>query len=511
MTVIAKFETTPLEEIAPEVQRVKRAFATGKSKDLAWRKKQIRAIGNMVKENCAAIVKAMQADLWNKAKFEIELSEVAGVISECVEALNNLDKWVRPQPQSKSIMHIGAGCYIEPQPKGVVLVISAWNYPVSLLLNPAVDALAAGNMVVLKPSEITAHTAALMTQLLPKYLDRDAFTVVNGAVKETTELLGSRFDHIIYTGNCQVGKIVMTRAAEHLTPVTLEMGGKCPVVIDSNVDLETTANRLTWGKWMNAGQTCIAPDYILCPPELQDKLVAELKKSLEKFYGSDAAKSEDYCHIVSDRQFNRLKALLDKSGQPAVGGKTDSSKRYIEPTIFKDVSPSHPLMEEEIFGPILPIVPIRDVDEAVKFINAREKPLALYVFSKDKKMVEFVKNNTSSGGFMSNHTILHAGVLTLPFGGTGNSGMGAYHGYTGFMEFSHKRAVLTKPHGLEFMNKDLYAPYTEETLEKLKKLLFKEMPAEGTSMSSMLLKGSVLVGAGAVLFHMLNGSSMRLR
>ncbi|KAJ7308815.1 hypothetical protein JRQ81_008083 [Phrynocephalus forsythii] len=364
-------------------------------------------------------------------------------------------------------MTLGDEVYIQREPFGVVLIIGAWNYPFSLIIHPLVGAIAAGNAVVIKPSEISEHTAKLFQELIPQYLDKELYPVINGGVPETTEVLKQRFDHILYTGNSTVGRIIMEAAAKHLTPVTLELGGKSPCYIDKNCDLDVACRRITWGKYMNCGQTCIAPDYILCDPSIQDEIVKRVEKALKDFYGDDVKKSPDYERIVNQRHFKRIMGLLE--GQKAVlGGDVDEAECYIAPTILTNVSPSAKVMQEEIFGPILPIIPVKDLEEAIRFINEREKPLALYVFAKDKKIIKRMIAETSSGGVTANDVLMHYSVPGLPFGGVGNSGMGAYHGRHSFETFSHRRSCLVRSLAMESVNKLRYPPASQKKVDWMK-------------------------------------------
>jgi acyl-CoA reductase-like NAD-dependent aldehyde dehydrogenase len=329
-------------------------------------------------------------------------------------------------------------------------------------------ALAAGNCVVLKPSEVTPHTSQLLAELVPKYLDRDAVALVEGGVEETTELLEQRFDHIMYTGNGAVGRIVMEAASKHLTPVTLELGGKSPCIVDKTAKLEVTAKRIAWGKFMNAGQTCIAPDYLLVERGMEAPLVEALRKAIHGFYGNDPRQSPDFGRIVNVRHHRRLASLL-KDGKPLLGGEADEEALYIAPTLLSDVDPSSAVMTEEIFGPILPVLMVDSVDDAVRFINRRDKPLALYVFSERSDVVDAVVAQTSSGGVCVNGTILHIGNPNMPFGGVGESGMGAYHGRSTFDTFSHQKSVMRRGTWLDI--KLMYPPYGESKLNMIKKLL----------------------------------------
>jgi aldehyde dehydrogenase (NAD+) len=357
---------------------------------------------------------------------------------------------------------------IYKDPLGVVLVIAPWNYPFQLAMAPVVGAIAAGNAVVLKPSEVAPATSRLMAELLPRYTDSQAVKVVEGAVAETTRLLEERFDHIFYTGNGTVGRVVMAAAAKHLTPVTLELGGKSPTIIDDDVDLELAIRRIVWGKFYNAGQTCVAPDYILCHERVRPRALELLKRTIEEFYGTDPKKSADYGRIVNERHHARLMTLMD-SGRVVVGGDADASDRYIAPTVLADVSPDSPVMADEIFGPILPVLSVQDVDEAIRFVNARPKPLALYVFTKREQTRDAVLERTSSGGASVNHVWLHLANHDLPFGGVGPSGMGAYHGKATFDTFVHKKSVLEKTTAMD--PPVLYPPYTAQKRKILKRLL----------------------------------------
>ncbi|KAJ7372496.1 Aldehyde dehydrogenase 3 member B1 [Desmophyllum pertusum] len=336
---------------------------------------------------------------------------------------------------------------------------------------PLTGAIAAGNCAVIKPSEVSSAAAELVEKLIPKYLDQDCFTVINGGVEETQCLLKNcKFDKIFYTGGSAVGKLVMEAAAKNLTRVTLELGGKSPCYIDKDSDLEMVTKRISWGKFANAGQTCVAPDYILCHPDIQDELIKRFKETLFDFYGEDPKESPDYARIVNKKHFNRLKSLM-KNGTCAIGGETDESENYIAPTVITGVKPTDPLMENEVFGPLLPIVDIESLDDAIDFINDRDKPLALYIFSNDKSKVQRIMNNTSSGGFLANDTVVHAAVTTLPFGGVGGSGMGAYHGKFSFDSFSHKKGCVLKKQSMESFNSMRYPPYEEKRFGWLRWLI----------------------------------------
>ncbi|KAI4459194.1 aldehyde dehydrogenase [Holotrichia oblita] len=396
----------------------------------------------MLDENEKEMLAAVKKDL-NKSNMESVLTEIAIVKNETISLINNLEEWAAPEKAAKPLVNLTDDALIYKDPYGVVLVMGAWNYPIQLPLLPFAAAIAAGNAVVIKPSEVSEATADFLGKTIPKYLDNQCYPVICGGIPETTELLKERFDYIFYTGNSYVARIVHTAANKHLTPLTLELGGKSPVYIDKSTDMDVTANRILWGKCINAGQTCVAPDYILCTKEVEEEFVEAAKKVLKKFYGENPQQSKDYCRIVNDKHFKRISALLN-SGKVAVGGKTDVQEKYIEPTILIDVNGDDAVMQEEIFGPILPIVSVRDVNEAITFINSHEKPLALYIFSKDKEVTHEIIDRTSSGGICVNDTIMHLSLPSLPFGGVGESGMGCYHGKFSFDTFVHKRSVLIR-------------------------------------------------------------------
>ena len=349
----------------------------------------------------------------------------------------------------------------------LALIISPWNYPVNLVLEPMTAALAAGNAVALKPSELAPATSSLIARVLPRYLDERAFTVFEGGVDVSTAVLKEQFDHIFFTGSTAVGRIVMRAAAEHLTPVTPELGGKSPVIVADDADLDVAASRIAWGKTFNAGQTCIAPDYVLVSERSRDELVDKIAAAWTKFFGDDVAGSADFGRIVNGRHHQRLVDLLD--GQTvAVGGDHDADTRFLEPTIVVDPDPASPLMTEEIFGPILPVLTVDSIDAAIDFVNDRPKPLALYAFTSDDELSGKIMGSTSSGGGCINHTLLHFTPHELPFGGVGPSGMGRYHGQAGFDTFSNLRGILRKPTAID--PPLLYPPYTERKVDILKKL-----------------------------------------
>lgn len=418
------------------------AFASGRSRGLGWRAGQLAALDRLLAENGAEIEGALAADLGRPA-LEAHLSEVRAVRAELRFARRRLRRWARPRRVGVPAVLRPARGSIDRQPLGTVLIIAPWNYPVNLLLTPLIGALAAGNTAVLKPSELSPHTSALLAQLVPRYLDAEAIRVVEGGVAETTELLAERWDHIFYTGNGRVGRIVLAAAARHLTPVTLELGGKSPVWVDETADLAAAARWIVSGKFLNAGQTCVAPDYLLTTPALQPRLVAELGRHITAMYGEQPRESADLGRIVSSQHLDRLIGLLPAGGA-AIGGDWDRDDRYLAPTVLTGVSRDDPVMQQEIFGPILPVLTVRDPAAAIEAIAAGEKPLTISVFSRDRRVRSAFRAGTSSGSIVLNAVGVQLIALKLPFGGVGESGMGAYHGEESLRRFSHERSVLAK-------------------------------------------------------------------
>jgi aldehyde dehydrogenase (NAD+) len=454
----------PVSQIPDTVARLRRTFDSGRTRPLEWRRAQLEGLVAFARENSDALVAALQADM-GKPDLEARAADIGQVVQEGRLALKNLKKWTRPE--GAGWLPVLGRSFVQRDPLGVVLIIAPWNYPVGLLLSPLVGAVAAGNAAVLKPSEVTAHTSAAIAELLPRYVDGDAIAVVEGGVEETTALLDERFDHVFYTGNGSVGRIVMEAAAKHLTPVTLELGGKSPCIVDKTAKLDVTARRIAWGKFLNAGQTCIAPDYVLVEKSAEEGLVEALRTAVHDFYGDDVTASGDYTRIVNRRHHERLSKLL-VGEEVAFGGGTDPERCTIEPTVLRNVSPDAPIMQDEIFGPILPVIGVEDVGEAIDFVNRREKPLALYLFSDDDDAARRVLGETTSGGACVNGTILHIGNSSMPFGGVGPSGMGAYHGRFTFETFSHRKAVLKR--GLRFDPKIMYPPYTRRKTKMVRKM-----------------------------------------
>jgi aldehyde dehydrogenase (NAD+) len=463
MSAAQKITVSTLDAAAL-VGRLRASFRTDRTRPIGWRRTQLRRLNDLLVENEDRIVAALAADL-GRPRPEAVLGEIQYVKSEIQDTLRHLADWMEPEYVSAPLFVQPATAYRAPEPLGVVLVIAPWNYPILLALGPVVGALAAGNCLVLKPSEVTEQSSALLAELLPRYLDPECIAVVEGGATESTALLEQRWDHIFFTGGERVGKIVMTAAAKHLTPVTLELGGKSPCIVDDTANMKVSARRILWGKKLNAGQTCIAPDYVLVTESAKARLVEALEATMAEFFGSDVQASADYSRIVNDHHFDRLVTLM-KDGRVLAGGQTDRATRYIAPTLLDEVSLDAPLMREEIFGPLLPILTVKDLDEAIALVNDRPKPLALYVFSKDKAAVERVLGRTSSGGACVNDTVQHFFVGGLGFGGVGPSGVGRYHGKHSFDVFSHWKGVLDKP---TYVDPSLrYPPYSENQLKLLR-------------------------------------------
>ncbi|QKW09863.1 aldehyde dehydrogenase family protein [Streptomyces sp. NA04227] len=465
----------PQDLYIPEtVDRLRATFDSGVTRPAAWRRRQLRALRRLLTDHTSDIEEALYDDL-RKGRTESHLTEIGQVLAEVEHALGHLDRWMRPRRVGVPLNMKPATARIHPEPLGVCLIIAPWNYPLTLTLNPLVGALSAGNAAVVKPSELAPATSALLAELLPRYLE--AVAVVEGAVEETTELLAQRFDHIFYTGNGTVGRIVAAAAAKNLTPITLELGGKSPVFIDETADMTVTARRLAWGKFTNAGQTCVAPDYVLVTEAARDSLLAALPKAIGEMFGPNPRASADYGRIVNDRHFRRLTGLLAE-GDLLAGGVSDAGERYLAPTVLADVPQGAAVMAEEIFGPILPVLTVRDVHEAIDFINARDKPLSLYAFTHDREARQALLDKTSSGGLVYNAPVIHLGAPNLPFGGVGESGMGAYHGKTSFDTFSHRKSVLSKPTRPDTLRL-LYAPHTSRSFAFIAKAVSRTHPLVG--------------------------------
>ena len=461
-------------DVAQRFEALRRHHPTVKRTSASERIAKLERLRAAVVAREGAICDAVHAD-FRKSPTEVDLTEIYPVLVELKDAISSLRAWMQPERVSTPLALLGTRSWIQTEPKGVVLIIGPWNYPFQLVLAPLIAAVAAGNCVVCKPSELTPHTSALLAELLAEVFPPEEVTVIQGGPAETQQLLALPFDHFFFTGSTRVGKIVAEAAARHLASTTLELGGKSPVVIDASADLAAAADRLAWGKFVNAGQTCIAPDYELVPEAQQAALVVELGRAIAKMYGAtpEARRtSPDFARIINDRNLGRLRGLLDgtvaQGARVEIGGEIDVAERDIAPTVVTGVGPDAPLMSEEIFGPILPILTDRALAEVPAFIGARDKPLALYVFARDQHAIDTILAQTTAGGTCINHTVLHFANPNLPFGGIGPSGLGAYHGVYGFCAFSHQRAVLRQ--GRPDLLKAGFPPYGPRTTKLLRTL-----------------------------------------
>ena len=432
------------------------------------RKKKLKILKTKVLEYRTKIQEALYAD-FKKPALEADISEVYPVISEIKHALSHLDDWMQAEEVETPITLLGSSAYIEYEPKGSCLVITPWNYPFMLTISPLIYAIAAGNAVMVKPSEFTPNTSKVVKDLLNEIFQENEIAVIQGDYHVSTELLKLKFNHIHFTGSPMVGKIVMEAASKHLTSCTLELGGKSPTIVDETANLKEAATKIVWGKYLNEGQTCIAPDYILAHESVKDTLVQEMKIQINKKYGADEAARKsngNLTRIVNTKHFNRIKDLTDAAitdgAKVETGATYDDADNYIDPTILTNVSKNSTIMEEEIFGPIMPIITFKTLEEAVGLINEKEKPLALYIFSKKNKNIDYLMQHTSAGGTCINDTVLHILQPNLPFGGVNNSGIGKSHGKWGFVDFSNERSVL-RQHFSFGMSQLLHPPYSKFT------------------------------------------------
>ncbi|MCV7187383.1 aldehyde dehydrogenase family protein [Mycolicibacterium thermoresistibile] len=461
MTISIESRNSPTTGVRDQLHEV---FATGRTKPLRWRLAQLAGIERLCREQEAAIAEALEHDLGRSA-VEAWLGDIASTVAEAGYARRHLKKWMRRKRVSLPLAQRPGRGWVQYDPLGVVLIIGPWNYPLYLSLGPLVAAVAAGNCAVIKPSELAPATSALLARLVPRYLDGDAIKVVEGDAQTTQDLLAQGFDHALFTGGTEVGRKIMAAAAPTLTPVTLELGGKSPVIVTADADLDVAARRIAWVKLMNSGQTCIAPDYVLVDRSVRDALVTKIVDTVKAFRAGESPS----LRIVNERQFDRLASLIaTTSGRIVSGGGTDRARLRIEPTVIVDPVPTDPVMAEEIFGPILPVLTIESADAAVKFVNDRPKPLAMYVFTKSTQTGRRLIDAIPSGGAVINHLAMHCLVPQLPFGGVGDSGMGAYHGRWGFEALSHRRAVLAKPSRPD--PSLVYPPYTERALKLMRRM-----------------------------------------
>ncbi|TGE13476.1 aldehyde dehydrogenase family protein [Hymenobacter elongatus] len=437
---------------------------------------RLRKLSHWIEQNRQAIQDALHAD-FRKPPAEADVTEIWSSQVEIKHTLKHLKQWMRPRRVGTPVALMGTSAWVHYEPKGVCLIIAPWNYPFYLAIDPLVSALAAGNCCIIKPSEMTPAVAALLSRMVRELFDPAEVAVVEGDKEMATALLKLPFNHIFFTGSPAIGKVVMRAAAEHLTSVTLELGGKSPVVVDATADLRDAAEKIVWGKYINAGQTCVAPDYVLVQESVQEQFVQEVRQAVGRFYDPQAEgviNSKSYARIVNAHHFERISGMLEEAqqagAQVALGGIVDSSQCFIEPTLLLQASPESRVMQEEIFGPLLPVQPFGTLMEAADFVNARPQPLALYLFTRSAENQRYLLQNVAAGGCCINETILHLAHPELPFGGVGNSGMGKAHGHYGFLAFSNEKAVLkqrTGRTGIKFM----YPPYTGKVQKMIDWLL----------------------------------------
>lgn len=482
------------QEYGSLLRGVRATFRSGKTKTLEWRIAQLKAIRKGFVENVDAINEALRIDLGRHA-MEGVFAELASVIAEVDFACENLESWMKPESAWHPLNVQPGNSNIVYEPKGVVLILAPWNYPISLAYNCLVAAIVAGNCAIMKPSEVASASARLIEDIAVRYLDGDAIKVVQGAVPETTALLRLRWDHIIYTGNGAVGRIVHTAAAKHLTPVTLELGGKSPVYVDKSSKIGVAAKRIAGTKGLNNGQTCVAPDYVLVHESVADAFINEVKNVFEGFYGKDPLQSESYGRIINQRHWDRVTRLMDPTthhGQVVLGGleTADREQRYIPPTVVVNPSLDSPLMTEEIFSMVLPVIVVRNEEEAIDIITSREHPLALYAFGEDQAVLDKIVDQTTSGGVCLNDCIFQLATPYLPFGGVGASGTGHYHGHYGFKELSHAKAVMYRSTWIDPGMR--YAPYKDKTVEGILNFVKKEPMDPKIKRALMLAAGGAL-------------------
>lgn len=431
-----------MENVKELLNNQKRYFYTGETKDINFRVEKLKILKIAILKYEKDICNALKKDLY-KSEFEAYATEIGIILDEINLAVRKLKRWAKPKRVKTPITNFGASSYIYSEPYGVTLIISPWNYPFQLLMAPLIGSIAAGNCCVLKPSEYTPNTSKIITKVINENFKKEFIAVVNGGVEVSTELLQEKFDYIFFTGSVQVGKIVMEAAAKNLIPVTLELGGKSPCIVDKEFDINLAARRTAWGKFLNAGQTCVAPDYLLVHKDIKTEFLNAIAKVITEFFGENPKDSEDLPRIISERHFDRLIKFL-KEGNIITGGEYDRESLYISPTIIDNVAWENAIMQEEIFGPIFPVLEYEDISQVITMVNNHEKPLAVYIFSNNRQVQKKIMHSISFGGGCINDTIMHVASSHIPFGGVGSSGVGAYHGKASFDTFSHKKSVVKK-------------------------------------------------------------------
>ncbi|HHD2591894.1 aldehyde dehydrogenase [Clostridium perfringens] len=457
-----------METLREKINKQREYFSTGETKDINFRIEKLKKLRDVLKSEEEKVFEALKKDLM-KSSFESYVTEVAMVYDEINMHIKNIKKWSKKRRVKTPLVQFPAKSFIQLEPYGVVLIIGPFNYPFMLTMHPLIGAIAAGNTAVIKPSESAPETSKILKEILEKVFDEKYVLYVNPerGKEVVEELLKEKFDYIFFTGSATVGKIVMKAASQYLTPVTLELGGKSPCIIDKYCKLELAARRIVWGKLLNSGQTCVAPDYLYVHKDIEEEFIKKLEEEIKNQFGDNPLESEDYSKMVNEREFNRVLSYIDKE-KLAFGGNYNRKTFQIEPTILKNVTWNDPVMEREIFGPIFPILPFENLDEVIRLVNSKDKPLAIYYFSEDKNKIEKVLNSTSSGGVTINDTLVHVSSSYLPFGGVGNSGMGEYHGKYSFDLFSNKKGVMNRKTFLDL--KIRYAPF-QNKLTIVKKIM----------------------------------------
>jgi len=444
-------------EIARIVEKQRGFFRTGKTIPLSYCKIALKKLARAIKDHEEDIYAALKADL-NKSETEAYMCEIGMTLAELSYMLKHMNGWAQKQYRLSPLAQFSATSFTIREPYGVVLLMSPWNYPFLLTMSPLIGAIAAGNCCVVKPSAYAPATSRVIGMILRECFDEEYVAVVEGGRAENQALLDQRFDYIFFTGSVSVGKEVMAKAARHLTPVTLELGGKSPCVVDKTAKVDLAAKRIVFGKLLNCGQTCIAPDYILVDREVKDELIGCMKKWIVKMYGEKAAENKAYVKMINRKHFDRVTGLIDPQ-KVVFGGGWNEDTMQIEPTIMDNVTPENAIMQEEIFGPVFPVIPVENMQEAERFICGREKPLALYLFTQDRKLADRFLKHVPFGGGCINDTIIHLATSRMGFGGVGNSGMGSYHGKKSFETFSHEKSIVKKHTWMDLPVR--YAPYTE--------------------------------------------------
>ena len=445
-----------MEKIDEILKKQRKFFNTGKTKNIKYRLEHLKKLKKSILENEEEIKKALKLDL-NKSESESYMTEIGMTLSELSYDIRHVKSWCKNKRVGTPLAHFPSRSFILKEPYGVTLILSPWNYPFMLLIEPLIGAICAGNCAVLKPSEFAPNTANVIEKIIKECFEEDYVTVIQGDKDVSQALIEKNFDYIFYTGGTKVGKIVMQEASKNLVPFTLELGGKSPCIIDEKYSMHLAAKRLLFGKLLNAGQTCIAPDYVLVNENVKEELIEELKRVLKEFLGENVIENEDYPKIVNERHFARLSNLIEGE-KILIGGKTDKKLLKIEPTILDNPKIDSKVMSEEIFGPILPIISYKTIEDAIAYVKKFEKPLALYMFTNDKKIQNRIMNEISFGGGCINDTIIHIANSNMGFGGVGYSGIGNYHGKRSFDTFSHERSI-TKKYGLDLPMR--YMPYND--------------------------------------------------